>query len=62
MNVVWADFNANDCWRGPVAFGGGLCCRSGPVSIFQQSPGVWAGLTVDQAGTMNIVWLDPNSI
>ena len=49
----------NHGWSGPVAFGDAHLMPGAPVSIFQQSPGVWAGLTVDKAGAMNVVWLDP---
>jgi lysophospholipase L1-like esterase len=62
MNVVWADLNASDCWRGPVAFGGAHLAAGAPVAVFEQSPGVRAGLTVDQVGRMNVVWLDPHSL
>ena len=60
MNVVWADLNLNSGWQGPKAFGDVHLVPGAPVSIFQQSPGVWSGLTVDQAGTMNVVWGDFN--
>ena len=60
MNVVWGDFNANDGWKGPVPFGDAHLSSGAPVATFEQSPGVWAGLTVDRVGRMNVVWLDPS--
>ena len=60
MNVVWGDFNLNNGWQGPKAFGGAHLAPGATVSIFQQSPGVWAGLTVESAGTLNVVWADFN--
>jgi hypothetical protein len=29
-------------------------------SVFEQSPGVFAALTVDKLGRMNVTWLDMN--
>ena len=34
--------------KGPVPFGDPHLGAGAPISIFQQSPGVWAGLTVDR--------------
>ena len=62
MNVVWLDMNQpNPGWQGPVGFGGDHLSPGAPVSpVFEQSPGVFAALTVDRNGRMNVVWLDMN--
>ena len=60
MNVVWLDTHQHPVqWRGPVAFGGQHLVPGAPVSpIFEQTPGIFAALTVDRDGAMNVVWLD----
>src|SRR5262245_25005948 len=62
MNVVWLDLNLpNPGWQGPVGFGGDHLEPGAPVTpLFQQNPGVFAALTVDKDGRMNVVWLDVN--
>jgi hypothetical protein len=48
-------------WQGPFAFGGSHLAPGAPVSpVFRQGPGVFAALTVDKNGFMNVVWLDTN--
>ena len=63
MNVVWLDTNAQPMgWQGPVGFGDKHLVRGGPISpVFKQTPGVFAALTVDKFGAMNVVWLDTNA-
>jgi hypothetical protein len=59
MNVTWADFNVSTPrWEDPVAFGGAYLVPGAPVSVFQQSPGVWAGVTVDTKGMISVAWAD----
>jgi hypothetical protein len=62
MNVVWLDMNQpSPNWQGPVGFGDPHLAPGAPVSpVFEQNPGVFAALTVDRAGQMNVVWLDVN--
>src|SRR5262249_56310102 len=62
MNVVWLDMNQpSPGWQGPVGFGGDHLSPGAPVSpVFEQNPGVFAALTVDRHGWMNVVWLDMN--
>ncbi len=62
MNVVWLDMNVQPLrWQGPVSFGDNHLQPGGWVShVFEQSPGVFAALTVDKRGVMNVVWLDTN--
>jgi hypothetical protein len=63
MNVTWLDMNVpNPGWQGPAGFGGDHLAPGAPVSpVFEQSPGVFAALTVDRLGTMNVTWLDMNT-
>jgi len=62
MNVVWLDVNqASPGWQGPVGFGGSHLTPGAPVSpVFEQNPGVFAALTIDRRGRMNVAWLDTN--
>ena len=62
MNVVWLDMNSpNPGWQGPVGFGDDHLKRAAPITpLFEQSPGVFAALTIDVLGRMNVVWLDVN--
>ncbi|MFF5004941.1 galactose oxidase-like domain-containing protein, partial [Streptomyces phaeochromogenes] len=61
-NRVWLDANApSPSWEGPEPFSSGTLVPGAPVSdFFQQQPGVWAALTVDEAGRMNVVSVDAN--
>jgi hypothetical protein len=66
MNVVWLDLSspaeAAKQWQGPVAFGDNRLVPGGFVSeVFEQSPRIWAALTVDKGGQINVVWLDLSS-
>ena len=62
MNVIWLDLNVpNPGWQGPVGFGGNHLKPGAPVTpVFEQSPGVFAALTIDVHGRTNVVWLDVN--
>src|SRR5262249_29397209 len=49
-------------WQGPVAFGDPNLAPGALVTpAFEQSPNIWAALTVDECGRMNVVWLDLSS-
>jgi hypothetical protein len=63
MNVVWLDTNVQPMgWQGPVGFGDKHLVAGAPISpVFEQTPGVFAALTVDKFGAMNVVWLDTNA-
>ena len=59
-NVVYALRDAGIPER-PVGFGDPHLAPGAPVSpVFAQNPGVFAALTVDAQGQMNVVWLDVN--
>jgi hypothetical protein len=62
MNVTWLDVHDQPLrWRGPIAFGSPVLVAGAPITpVFEQAPGVFAALTVDRSGTMNVVWLDTN--
>jgi hypothetical protein len=58
MNVVWADRNKQG-WQGPVAFGGSHLAPGAFITpLFNQSGSIFAALTVDRNGFMNVVWTD----
>jgi hypothetical protein len=61
-NVVWLDVNVpNPGWQGPVGFGGDHLTPGAPITpVFEQNPGVFAALTIDVHGRINVVWLDVN--
>ena len=62
MNVVWADQNHPGGWQGPVAFGGAHLKPGAFITpLFQQQEKVFAALTVDKNGAMNVVWADLNN-
>ena len=61
MNVVWAGQNHPGGWQGPVAFGGTHLQPGAFITpLFRQSETVFAALTVDRHGAMNVVWADQN--
>jgi hypothetical protein len=56
MNVLSYVVGSSNGWQGPLAFGDPHLSPGAPVAVFQQAPGVWAALTVDRNGAMNVVW------
>jgi hypothetical protein len=61
MRVAYIDLTTSSGWQGPFAFGDPHLAPGAPVNAFVQSPTSFAALTVDNSGTMNVVWLDLHS-
>jgi hypothetical protein len=58
MSVAWLDLSNQKGWQGPQPFGDPHLVPGAAVAVFQQSPTVYAALTVDKNGAMNVAWLD----
>src|ERR1700680_4115839 len=58
LNVAWLDLSNQSGWQGPQAFGDPHLVPGAPVAVFQQSANVFAALTVDTNGALNVAWLD----
>jgi hypothetical protein len=61
MNDAYLDTSNNNGWQGPLAFGDPHLSPGAPVAVFHQSSTIWAGLTVDKNGAMNVVWGDTST-
>ncbi len=58
LNVAWLDLSETLGWHGPQPFGDPHLSPGAPVAVFQQSATVFAALTVDRNGALNVAWLD----
>lgn len=58
--MIWLDTNGPG-WQGPIGFGKPNLVPGAQITpLLNQSPGVFAALTIDQAGAANVIWLDTN--
>jgi hypothetical protein len=57
LNVAWLDLSGEDGWQGPQPLAGAGLQPGGRVTAFEQGPGVFAALSVDARGSLNVAWL-----